>query len=248
MADLRRISEPDRQAVLDAAAVLQVRRSETAAALASGRSVQAEIVSTYTDTPRPVVMFPDQSSWTELLSVRTSVVTSQLRSSLPNTRMLVTGGMRMTSIYDVNGTPPDAKVMLAGETLGTYLISAAPIQMKIVNRTHVLLQGPVVGDRVSVMAVRSPVCMEAAWRYWEATRRAAIPVSESVELLGELTPRQRQVVALMATGAGDDAIATSLGVSVRTVRSEVASILERLGVQSRFAAGVRLQLWSDDAG
>ena len=67
---------------------------------------------------------------------------------------------------------------------------------------------------------------------------------DGVSTLGDLTPRQRQVVALMATGTGDEAIAASLGVSVRTVRSDIAALLDVLGVKTRFAAGVRLQLWS----
>jgi DNA-binding NarL/FixJ family response regulator len=70
-------------------------------------------------------------------------------------------------------------------------------------------------------------------------------VGETVDPPGDLTPRQGQVVALMASGANDDAIAAALGVSVRTVRSDVAGILDALGVQSRFAAGVRLQFWSE---
>ena len=53
---------------------------------------------------------------------------------------------------------------------------------------------------------------------------------------------------MMATGAGDEAIATSLGVSVRTIRSDVASVLDALGVKTRFAAGVRLQSLLGPAG
>ena len=40
-------------------------------------------------------------------------------------------------------------------------------------------------------------------------------------------------------------IAAALDVSVRTVRSDVAAILDALNVRTRFAAGMRLQLWSD---
>ena len=46
---------------------------------------------------------------------------------------------------------------------------------------------------------------------------------------------------------GFDNIAGALGISVRTVRSDIAGVLEVLGVQSRFAAGMRLRLWADDA-
>jgi DNA-binding CsgD family transcriptional regulator len=242
-----RIPEAHRQAVLDAAALLQVRRTETAAALTEGRPVDAEVVESH-QIKVAQHLIDEQESWTELLSVRPAATAVQLRASLPNTRALVTGGMRMTSVYDLDGVSPDARLLLAGETLGTYLVSAAPVQMKIVNRSHVLLQGPFHDGAGSVMAVRSQRCLEAAWRYWEAVLQAAFPVTESVTPLPDLTPRQHQVVVLMSTGSGDDAIAAALGVSVRTVRSEVAAIMDALGVQSRFAAGVRLRVWSETDG
>jgi DNA-binding NarL/FixJ family response regulator len=240
-----RIPEPDRQAVLDAAAVLQVRRTETATALAEGRAVDAEIVGG--DERLGQMLLDEQASWTELLSVRPAVTATQLAASLPNTRALLERGLRMISIYDGDGIAPDARLVLAGEPTGTYLLSVAPVQMKIVNRSRVLLQGPVVDGSGTVMAVRSQVCLAAAWRYWDAVLETAFPVASVVDPPADLTPRQRQVVALLGTGAGDDAIASALGVSVRTVRSDVARILDSLGVQSRFAAGVRLHRWSDGA-
>ena len=241
----RRIREVDRQAVLDAAAVLQLRRSEVAAALANGRPADAEVIGAY---GRDVVQsgIDDPEPWHELISVRPSVTVSQLRASLPKTRRLLDGGLRMVSVYDADGISPGARTLLCGERMGTYLLSVAPVQMKILNRNHVLLQGPLQGDNATVMTVRSPACLDAAWRYWDAVRGAAYPVEESVALLEALTARQRQVISLMATGVGDDAIAAGLGVSVRTVRADIAGVLEHLGVQSRFAAGVRLQLWAED--
>ena len=241
----RRLSSDDRQAVLDAAAVLQTRRTETAKALADGRAVDAVVLDGHRDSQSQILLY-EQETWTELLSVRPEASAAGLRASLPNTRRLLAAGLRMTSVYDYYGTPRDARLVLAGETGGTYLLSVAPVQMKIVNRDHVLLQGPSVDGTDTVMAVRSAACMEAAWRYWDAVVAAALPVEDAVDPLGELTPRQQQVVAFLTTGAGDDAIAAALGVSVRTVRTEVAHILVALGVQSRFAAGVRLQQWMLD--
>jgi DNA-binding CsgD family transcriptional regulator len=237
----------DRQAVLDAAALLQLRRTETATALAAGRPVAAEILETRRDAHGQLLM-AEQDSWSELLSVRPTVTTAGLSSSLPNTRALLDRGLRMTSIYDYFGTPADARLVLAGEPHGAYLLSVAPVEMKIVNRDHVLLQGPFLDGTPSVMSVRSSACLDAAWRYWEAVHRAAVPVAETVEGLADLTPRQHQVVAMLASGAADDAIAAALGVSVRTVRSDVARILDALGVTSRFAAGVRLHRWVSGNG
>jgi len=48
-----------------------------------------------------------------------------------------------------------------------------------------------------------------------------------------LTPRQIQVLALAAEGLTDQAIATELWISIRTVRTHMQDIRDRLGVTSR---------------
>lgn len=54
-------------------------------------------------------------------------------------------------------------------------------------------------------------------------------------------PRSRgqRVLGLLAEGLTDEAIARRIGVSVRTVRSEVATAITTLGARGRFQAGVR---------
>jgi non-specific serine/threonine protein kinase len=53
---------------------------------------------------------------------------------------------------------------------------------------------------------------------------------------GELTAREREVLALIATGLSDTAIAKRLFVSPRTVHAHLRSIYRKLGVNSRVAA------------
>ncbi|MFI5708397.1 response regulator transcription factor [Kribbella sp. NPDC051620] len=55
-----------------------------------------------------------------------------------------------------------------------------------------------------------------------------------------LSHRQLAVGELMATGAKDAAIARQLGVSLRTVRSEISALVAALGATSRFQAGCLL--------
>lgn len=49
----------------------------------------------------------------------------------------------------------------------------------------------------------------------------------------ELTPREREIVALVVTGKSNRAIAETLVISERTVESHVASILAKLNVKTR---------------
>jgi DNA-binding CsgD family transcriptional regulator len=51
----------------------------------------------------------------------------------------------------------------------------------------------------------------------------------------ELTPREREIVALIAQGRGTGAIAATLHLSTHTVRDYVKAIFEKVGVSSRGA-------------
>jgi DNA-binding CsgD family transcriptional regulator len=63
----------------------------------------------------------------------------------------------------------------------------------------------------------------------------------------ELTPRQRQILALLADGVRAKEIAVRLSVSVPTVRNHIHALLRRLGVTSQLAAVARAhELGLDD--
>jgi DNA-binding CsgD family transcriptional regulator len=49
----------------------------------------------------------------------------------------------------------------------------------------------------------------------------------------ELTPRERDVLALMAEGASNKAIARQLGISVHTAKFHVSSLLDKLDATGR---------------
>lgn len=53
---------------------------------------------------------------------------------------------------------------------------------------------------------------------------------------GRLTPREHEILQLLAEGLGDEEIAERLFVSPKTVRNQMVSILNKLGVESRLQA------------
>ncbi|TFV73317.1 LuxR family transcriptional regulator [Blastococcus sp. CT_GayMR19] len=63
--------------------------------------------------------------------------------------------------------------------------------------------------------------------------RAPVPVPRHTDKAGALTPRQREVAALVARGLTDREIADRLVISPRTAESHVEQILTRLGFRSR---------------
>ncbi|GLJ78724.1 response regulator [Microbacterium imperiale] len=69
-------------------------------------------------------------------------------------------------------------------------------------------------------------------------RRALQRVSTSAEAAGHLTPREREILELLAQGMSNDDIAAALTVEVSTVKSHIVRILPKLGVRSRLQAVV----------
>ncbi|MEU4221706.1 helix-turn-helix transcriptional regulator [Actinoplanes sp. NPDC026623] len=53
-----------------------------------------------------------------------------------------------------------------------------------------------------------------------------------------LDEREAMLLALLADGLTDESVAIRLGISERTVRRTMASIMLRLGARSRFQAGL----------
>ena len=224
------------QRVLDAVAVLHSQRSRLAAAVGRGPVPHTRLIG------RGAIeinrwMWDSLRDWRDFLSVRPWGRVEELRVSLPLNRDFVAGGSRMVSVFDYHGTTPQARLLLGAEPSSHYRFAHAPVQMKIIDRTQVLLDGPVIGGEPTVMLTTHPACVASAKAYWEAVLASSFPCSEAPECVPDLTDRQRQVVALLSADVNDEQIAVALGVSVRTVRAEIARAMSALGVQSRFSLG-----------
>jgi pimeloyl-ACP methyl ester carboxylesterase/DNA-binding CsgD family transcriptional regulator len=86
---------------------------------------------------------------------------------------------------------------------------------------------------------------EPAWpRFLEALRGFLLPSkaeADAASLDGaRLTPAERNVLRLVAEGLDNPAIASQLGKSEKTVRNQVSSIFDKLGVRTRAEAIVRV--------
>ncbi|MFC7495336.1 MULTISPECIES: helix-turn-helix transcriptional regulator [unclassified Nocardioides] len=241
------ISGVDIQVVQDAAATLQVRRADLAARVSAGADVGAELMAVGL-TEINDWLFDMSAGATDMLSANMAGYPDQLQQSLPVNRTRLANGLKMISLWDFWRTDYEAKVLLANESVGTYLFGVVPVTMKIIDRRYVLLPGPVTAGDISMMKVWDPACLEAAWRYWRTAMAHTIPFRPRSPDDTGLTARQHQIMTLLAADLSDDAVAAALEISIRTVRSEVARVLSSLGVKSRFAAGVRLDLWDEGPG
>lgn len=229
-----------REEILDLSAAVQLRRREVADRLAAGRPVDAEIYG------RGIAeinarLAEGSRRWREYRSLRPRITTAELRYTLPLSNSAVATGHHMISIFDRNGVSAAGVALLTAQDPTVFRLSVVPIQLKLVERDSVLLQGPFVGDELTVMLVRDRVCVAAAWRYWNAVEAASYPPRQDLPGIDGLTERQWAIMGMLGDEVSDESIASALGVSVRTVRYDIARVFDRLGVRTRFAAGQRLR-------
>ena len=78
---------------------------------------------------------------------------------------------------------------------------------------------------------------EPAWSRWIAELRAFLPATETrAPVFDALTPRERDLVELIAQGRDNAQIAAELGLSAKTVRNHITSIFAKLEVENRAQA------------
>lgn len=121
-------------------------------------------------------------------------------------------------------------------------LGQVPVKLAIADaRTAVL---PLVSDEdravESALVVHPSALLDALVGLFETLWRAAVPLrltADSLEPESWPQAADTEVLALLAAGMKDDAIARQLGLSPRTVQRRVQVLCERLGARTRFHAG-----------
>jgi DNA-binding CsgD family transcriptional regulator len=150
-------------------------------------------------------------------------------------------GRRSRAIYDADVLHRAPELIRGRAEAGEQvrILAEVPTRLAIFGSTAALLteQFGVHDERRLVLRQQSLVAaltylFEALWE-----KALAVPVLEGHHY-GEGTNAKRLLLRQLAGGAKDEQIARALGLSVRTVRRRVAELLEELGADSRFQAGV----------
>lgn len=181
------------------------------------------------------------------LSVYADVTPPHVEAAIHEGTRMHGSGRRSDAVWDRAAIDPAVTVLLAAvQNAGTHgnrsdFIGFAPISMEIIDHQIVLLEGPVVKGECTVLCTQEAMCLTAAHTYWDAVLAASQPCLLGGEPAAGLTERQLRVVGLMLAHSNDQQIADRLEVSIRTVRTEIATILSVLDVGSRFAAGFMLR-------
>jgi DNA-binding CsgD family transcriptional regulator/DNA-binding transcriptional ArsR family regulator len=113
------------------------------------------------------------------------------------------------------------------------IVPTLPTTMLLVDRSVAMV---ITGDDAVVNRTASavaPLCVLADQVWGKGSPGARRPQPS------DQAPRHHKVLRLLADGLTDDAIARQVGVSVRTVRNDMAAAMLSLDARSRFQAGVR---------
>jgi DNA-binding CsgD family transcriptional regulator len=118
-----------------------------------------------------------------------------------------------------------------------------PLQMLICDRKRALLPltGAAAGGTESVVLVGPSTLLDGLVEVFEAYWQRSTPLWSTGRREDggtSLSADEHEVLQLLAAGLKDEAIARQLGMSMRTARRRISSLLTKLGVATRFQAGI----------
>ena len=151
----------------------------------------------------------------------------------------VATGRRSRAIYPARALSEAPEALATRARLGEQVrvLSEVPTRMFIFGDAHAVLPEPLGFTDEPRVHVRQRSVVAALTLWFELLWSRAAPVPELESGNGRTDGRQFLLEQLMA-GATDEAIARTLGISLRTVRRRVAALMSELGVDTRFQAGV----------
>jgi DNA-binding CsgD family transcriptional regulator len=95
------------------------------------------------------------------------------------------------------------------------------------------------GQELRASVVRHPLLVEALLWLFEAVWDQSVPIISSAGYNAN-DPRRQMLISLLMAGSTDNAIATQLGINVRSVRRWISELMDELGVTTRLQLGAAL--------
>ncbi|MET7765783.1 LuxR C-terminal-related transcriptional regulator [Streptomyces sp. NPDC005336] len=190
----------------------------------------------------------DALSREEFLAMRNSFPPPPvLEASLESDRQMLAHGIAVRVLVSAQAlrSPGVARYLdtLIEGGAAVRVVPALPLYMNILDRAITVIalgSGPHGGDGDVIL--HSPDLTQCFLQVFEHTWQVGRPHLGGTgpgNPASRFSPQEREVLALLAAGAKDESIARRLGCSERTLRRLITQIVEKLGAQSRFAAGVR---------
>jgi DNA-binding CsgD family transcriptional regulator len=116
-----------------------------------------------------------------------------------------------------------------------------PPRMLIFDRMRAVIPINPANTRLGALYTSEAAIVTSLVAVFEQAWETAVPLGADVGAAdgNEVSAVERELLRLLARGLTDEAVGHKLGTSGRTVRRQVAAIMERLGASSRFEAGLK---------
>jgi sugar-specific transcriptional regulator TrmB len=111
-----------------------------------------------------------------------------------------------------------------------------PMKLAIGDRRLAILPVSTAEVIDAALCIRPSALLDALVQFFELLWSQAMPL---LAVEGDAGISDRQLAALLASGAKDDVVARHLGASTRTLSRRVAEMMDHLHVRTRFQAGVQ---------
>ncbi|MER5362233.1 LuxR C-terminal-related transcriptional regulator [Streptomyces sp. NPDC002785] len=233
--------------------------------IALGKEIVARTVAAYTREHEPVDGGPgERLIGLDTVQQRLESLTRQLRdeclaiepggaqsqASLDAARPLdesaLDRGIRFLTVYQDtarNDPATHAHARWINERGGQVrTIAVTPPRLIIFDRRTAIVPIDPSHTRKGALCTTAPGIVSALVALFEQTWENALPLDTDPRADRDgtgLTTAERGLLRLLASGVTDEVAGKRLGVSVRTVRRQVAALMERLEATSRFEAGLK---------
>lgn len=167
-----------------------------------------------------------------------------LREGNPVEKELLAAGIKFRTIYEQQTLSSPRQMDLLEEFVAAgeeaRVIVGLPTKLGLIDAqiAMVALYPAVSGGLV----IHPSPLVDALVALFEGLWQRAVPigsVDDDARRDAELTDRESEILKLLASGQKDEVIARRLGVTTRTVQRSVSDVMRRLGVSTRYQAGLQ---------
>jgi len=147
----------------------------------------------------------------------------------------------------MNGIDVLRQLRSTGMTMPVVMLTTSSNEQDLVESLRSGAQGYLIKDTEpdelvvalrDIMAGKTVVARNLAPVLVKIVQRDGAVAADSSDPFSDLTPRENEILGLLAEGQSNKMIARNLGISDGTVKLHVKSILRKLGVHSRVEAAV----------
>ncbi|MEV7729543.1 LuxR C-terminal-related transcriptional regulator [Streptomyces sp. NPDC087917] len=183
----------------------------------------------------------------ECLSVMPGAAQSQssLDASRPLDQEAMERGVTMLTLYqDSARNDPATYAYARWMTEQGGMVRTCPVlppRLLVFDREVAIVPIDPTNSRLGALCTREPGIVASLIALFEQTWHTAVPLgtSQPQDTRSGLTPGEKELLRLLSTGMTDENAGRHLGISMRTVRRQMAALMERLNASSRFEAGLK---------